>query len=107
MAGELNPFRLRAPASTVSASDLIRGQQAVGSNLKDAVSGFTQFGQQQNTNDLNDLIARGGLEGKSTDEGATLEILGQQRQWMQIRVIDGSTGKPTPARIHFSNERGV
>ena len=35
-----------------------------------------------------------------------LEVLGRQWQWMQVRVIDNSTGSPTPVRVHFSGPRG-
>ncbi len=45
-------------------------------------------------------------KGKSHSGNASLEILGKQRQWMQISVIDSSTNKPTPVRIHFSNSQG-
>ncbi|MEI6082675.1 MAG: CehA/McbA family metallohydrolase [Verrucomicrobiota bacterium] len=45
-------------------------------------------------------------EGRSVSGTASLEILDQQRQWMQVRVIDSSTGKPTPVRIHISGPRG-
>lgn len=45
-------------------------------------------------------------KGKSVSGGAALEVLGRQRQWMQIAVLDSSTGKPTPVRIHFSGPRG-
>ena len=45
-------------------------------------------------------------KGRSKDRDAALEILGKQRQWMQIRVIDKSTGQPTPVRIHMSGARG-
>ena len=68
MTGQLNPFRLRAPSVSVSASDLMKGQAQLGSHLKGGITGLSQFGQQQNTNELNDLIARGELEGMSTDE---------------------------------------
>lgn len=44
--------------------------------------------------------------GKSKAAEGVLEVLGRNRQWMQVRVIDGSTGKPTPVRIHFSGARG-
>jgi len=44
--------------------------------------------------------------GKSTSGNARLEVLGRRRQWMTIRVIDSSTGKPTPTRIHLSGARG-
>lgn len=37
---------------------------------------------------------------------ARLEVLGRQRQWVTVRVVDASTGKPTPVRIHFSGSRG-
>ncbi len=45
-------------------------------------------------------------DGKSGAGRARLEVLGRERQWMQVRVLDGSTGKPTPVRAHFSGPRG-
>jgi len=44
--------------------------------------------------------------GRSVRGAAALEVLGRRRQWMQVRVVDGATGKPTPARVHFSGARG-
>jgi hypothetical protein len=44
--------------------------------------------------------------GASRRASVTLKVLGKRRQWMQVRVIDGSTGQPTPVRIHFSGSRG-
>ena len=44
--------------------------------------------------------------GKTGSGTAWLEVLGKDRQWMTVRVIDASTGKPTPARVHFSGPRG-
>ena len=44
--------------------------------------------------------------GRSKAGSAWLEVLGKDRQWMTVRVIDTSTGKPTPARVHFSGPRG-
>ena len=44
--------------------------------------------------------------GASKARGGTLEVLGRHRQWMQVKVIDGASGKPTPVRIHFSGPRG-
>jgi len=44
--------------------------------------------------------------GSSRTPEGTLEVLGRHRQWMQVRVIDGSSEKPTPVRIHFSGSRG-
>jgi hypothetical protein len=32
--------------------------------------------------------------------------LGGVKQWMQVEVLDGSTGQPTPARIHISGAAG-
>lgn len=46
------------------------------------------------------------LHGASQAGKARLEVLGPRRQWMHVRVIDSSTGKPTPVRIHFSGPRG-
>jgi hypothetical protein len=44
--------------------------------------------------------------GKDAAGGVELAVLGRERQWMQVTVIDRSTGKPTPSRIHFSGSRG-
>jgi len=44
--------------------------------------------------------------GRSRSGKAKLEVLGRDRQWMQITVIDASTGQPTPVRVHFSGSRG-
>ena len=46
--------------------------------------------------------------GKAPAQGskARLEVLGKTRQWMQVRVVDSSTGKPTPVRLHISGPRG-
>ncbi len=38
--------------------------------------------------------------------GAKLEVLGRDRQWMQVVIRDAATGQPTPARVHFSGPRG-
>jgi len=45
-------------------------------------------------------------QGKSVSGGAALEVLGGQRQWMQVTVLDAAIGQPTPVRIHFSGPRG-
>ncbi|MFC1671812.1 CehA/McbA family metallohydrolase [Planctomycetota bacterium] len=45
-------------------------------------------------------------KGRSRSGSAVLQVLGQTRQWMQFEIIDGSTGKPTPARVHFSGSHG-
>jgi hypothetical protein len=37
---------------------------------------------------------------------ARMEVLGRERQWVTVRVTDGSTGRLTPVRIHFSGGRG-
>lgn len=44
--------------------------------------------------------------GKSTQLGATLEVLGRRRQWMRVRVLDAASGKPTPVRLHMSGSHG-
>ena len=35
-----------------------------------------------------------------------LQRLGGRKQWMQVEIIDGNTGKPTPARLHISGAAG-
>jgi hypothetical protein len=44
--------------------------------------------------------------GQDACRGAELQALGRRRQWVQVQVIDASTGRPTPARIHISGSRG-
>lgn len=44
--------------------------------------------------------------GESATGKARLEVVGRTRQWVQVRVIDDSTGKPTPVRVHFSGSHG-
>ncbi|MDP6778384.1 MAG: CehA/McbA family metallohydrolase [Candidatus Latescibacteria bacterium] len=44
--------------------------------------------------------------GKSVRGGVTLERLGGRKQWMEVEIIDGSTGQPTPVRLHMSGARG-
>ena len=44
--------------------------------------------------------------GRSVSGKAELQVLGRHRQWMEVAVIDSSTGKPTPTRIQFSGPRG-
>ena len=52
------------------------------------------------------LLGEAFEKGKSFSGKSRLEVLGKQRQWMQIKIIDSSTEKPTPVRIHFSGSRG-
>jgi len=44
--------------------------------------------------------------GQDASGRAKLQVLGRDRQWMTVRVVDTSTGKPTPVRIHISGARG-
>ena len=44
--------------------------------------------------------------GKSISGNISLNILDKKKQWMHISVIDSSTGKPTPVRIHISGQKG-
>jgi len=43
---------------------------------------------------------------RSLRDGVSLERLGGSKQWVQVDVIDASTGKPTPVRLHISGPRG-
>ena len=45
-------------------------------------------------------------KGSSRSGRLSLEVQGKMRQWMQVRVLDRSTGTPTPVRIQFSGARG-
>ena len=44
--------------------------------------------------------------GKSVRGSVALERLGGPKQWMQVEIIDASTGKPTAVRLHMSGARG-
>lgn len=97
MAGQLNPFRLRAPSVSVSASDLMKGQELLGSHLQGGITGLSQFGKQANTNELTDLIAKGQLEGMSTDEAqqaiAELGLTGGVTKDMGTFMEQGHQGR--------------
>ena len=45
-------------------------------------------------------------KGESARGGISLERLGGRKQWMKVEIIDGSTGKPTPVRLHMSGSNG-
>lgn len=45
-------------------------------------------------------------KGKSRSGNVSLEILNRKKQWLKVKIIDSSTGKPTPVRIHFSGKNG-
>ena len=45
-------------------------------------------------------------KGRSSRAGLTLERLGGSKQWMEVEIIDTSTGQPTPVRLHMSGARG-
>jgi len=47
-------------------------------------------------------------EGKatSTDDKARIEILNPRTTWLHATIIDESTGRPTPTRVHFRGKYG-
>ncbi|MFC1525961.1 CehA/McbA family metallohydrolase [Candidatus Latescibacterota bacterium] len=45
-------------------------------------------------------------KGRSRSGNLTLERLGGSKQWMEVEIIDTSTGQPTPVRLHMSGARG-
>ena len=53
---------------------------------------------------LGEAFAKGRSPEKG--KGVRLEVLGGQRQWMNLEVRDASTGRPTPVRLHMSGSRG-
>lgn len=44
--------------------------------------------------------------GQSVSGGVSLEVVGRKTQWMNVRVLDGSTGRPTPVRLQLSGPHG-
>ncbi|MFH1572242.1 MAG: hypothetical protein ABIL09_29900, partial [Gemmatimonadota bacterium] len=45
-------------------------------------------------------------KGRSRRGGLTLERLGGRKQWMEVEILDASTGQPTAARLHLSGAQG-
>jgi hypothetical protein len=45
-------------------------------------------------------------KGKSTAGDISLSILDKKKIWLKVNIIDSSTGRPTPVRIHFSGKEG-
>ncbi len=43
---------------------------------------------------------------RSTDGAARLELVHRRKRWLFVNVIDDSTGKSTPTRIHFHGPNG-
>jgi hypothetical protein len=43
---------------------------------------------------------------RSGDGGARVELIQPRTTWVHATVVDGSTGKPTPTRIHFRGRYG-
>ena len=54
--------------------------------------------------DLGDVYDSGG--GASTDGALKATILTQERVWLNARIVDATTGKSTPARVHFRSADG-
>ena len=44
--------------------------------------------------------------GRSRRGDLALERLGGQKQWMEVEIVDTSTGQPTAVRLHMSGARG-
>lgn len=45
-------------------------------------------------------------EARSPDRQVRIELLHPRSTWVHVTVMDGSTGKPTPTRIHFRGRNG-
>ncbi len=58
--------------------------------------------RRERTFSLGDAFHRG----QDSSGQVRLQTLGRERQWMQVQVVDASTGKPTPTRIHITGSRG-
>ena len=54
--------------------------------------------------DAGELLETG--QASSQDGKVTTRVLTSQRTWVHGRIIDTSSGKPTPARIHFRSPDG-
>ncbi|GIT58773.1 MAG: hypothetical protein Ct9H300mP19_07210 [Dehalococcoidia bacterium] len=54
--------------------------------------------------DAGELLETG--QASSQDGKVTTRVLTSQRTWVHGKIIDSSSGKPTPARIHFRSPDG-
>ena len=54
--------------------------------------------------DAGELLETG--QASSQDGKITTRVLTSQRTWVHGKIIDSSTGKPTPARVHFRSPDG-
>jgi hypothetical protein len=63
----------------------------------------TKTGQRFEFN-LADAVPGRELEARPT--GARIEVLEKEKVWLQAKVIDKSTGKPTPVRLAFRSKEG-
>jgi hypothetical protein len=52
---------------------------------------------------LGEAVSR---RGSKSESGARIQLLHPHKTWVHVTVIDSSTGKPTPTRVHFSGSRG-
>lgn len=86
------------PEPDLGAESLIEAFGAEDATLSVKIAGE----QRERTFSLGDTFHRG----QSSSGKAKLQVLGRERQWMTVRVVDSSTGKPTPVRIHISGSRG-
>lgn len=95
---------MKSPFAGLQSKEPDRGEdliEAVGA--QDATISVTLDGRKR---PLKFSLGEAFHRGASESGGARLEVLGKRRQWMKVRVIDSSTGQPTPARIHLSGARG-
>jgi len=92
--------RRPAPPTDGQGEDLIEAYGA-----EDATLRVTPRGRKRELAfPLGEAFRRGRTRAARGD--AVLEVLGRERTWLTVTVVDDSTGRPTPTRVHFSGPRG-
>ena len=77
---------------------LVDAAGAVGASLS------VKAGKKRYELSFGDAVAKG--RARSADKKARLEVVYPHKTWMHVTVTDSSTGKPTPARVHFRGKHG-
>jgi hypothetical protein len=87
------------PLGTPSREFLMEATGAEGATLTVAVRG-----KRRHELPFGEAFACGHAE--SADGKARIEIVNPRTTWAHVTVVDESTGKPTPTRVHFRGPRG-
>jgi hypothetical protein len=102
--GQRGPEWLRSPYAGVMKEDPVGGGEDLieAAAAQDATMTVTVPGRRRLAFSVGEAFGRG----RSRCGDASLTVLGRDRQWMRVTVVDADTGRPTPVRLHMSGSRG-